>query len=99
MDNPAGSPGTTTMSDTCRAAQTAASPQVSLAGDPCTQFWCLAQRAIAAGLLTREEACLVARIGHRKQAYWARHVRDLEVLIAQRKDTSEGHKKGRTDAQ
>jgi hypothetical protein len=87
------------MTDTYGAAQKSSGPGVRLAGDSCTQFWRLAHSAISEGLLKREEACLVARVGHRKQIYWARHVRDLEALIARRSSETEGYRREKTDVQ
>jgi len=51
-----------------------------------TDYWEIAYAAIKVGLITKEEANTIARIGHRKQRYWARHIRDLEAVIEQRLD-------------
>ena len=60
--------------------------------DPVTAYWQVARKAQADGLLTEAEARTIARIGHRKQGYWERHLIDLRELIAERQ------KKGGPDA-
>ncbi len=56
----------------------------SLSIDFCTQFWALAHPAIAAGIITVQEAYIIARMGTRKERYWARHVQDLKAIIVRR---------------
>jgi len=52
--------------------------------DAQTQFWNEARRVIRGGLLSEQEARLLARVGTRKAAYWARHLADLRSVVAQR---------------
>jgi hypothetical protein len=54
--------------------------------DACTKYWLLARDAIARGLVTEEEAKTIARVGHRKQQYWRRHLQDLEAIVRERAD-------------
>jgi len=37
----------------------------------------LSNRFINAGIITKKESVAIARWGHRKQAYWRRHIIDL----------------------
>ena len=47
-------------------------------------FYLIAQRAIANGLLLPQERDLICRKGTRKAGYWARHVRNLLEVLADR---------------
>jgi hypothetical protein len=47
-------------------------------------FYALATEAITAGLLTAAERDIICRPGSRKSGYWARHLRDLRGLLAER---------------
>ena len=49
-----------------------------------TVYWTFANDAIKLGLITKKEADTIARVGHRKQRYWARHLRDIKSLVEQR---------------
>ena len=49
-----------------------------------TEYWSFAYDCIKLGLITKEEATTIARVGHRKQGYWSRHIVDLEALVKQR---------------
>ena len=46
-----------------------------------TDYWRLANAAISEGLITREEALTIARVGTRKQSFWDRHIRDLKEIL------------------
>lgn len=48
------------------------------------RFFALAAAAIRAGRLTAQERDAIARVGHRKQGYWRRHLRDLRAVLAER---------------
>ena len=37
----------------------------------------IAQRLVGYGAVTREQCDTIARVGHRKQRYWKRHIIDL----------------------
>jgi len=50
----------------------------------CDRFWALAHEAIDMGLLTKEEALVIARVGTRKESYWARHLLDLKSILEYR---------------
>ena len=53
-----------------------------LSDDPVTLYWLLARWAIGQGLISEDEAKLIARAGTRKQGYWARHLVDLCAVLA-----------------
>lgn len=53
--------------------------------DAVQEYWQLAHEAIKAGLLTLEEAKVIACVGTRKQPYWARHLMNLKEIITERK--------------
>jgi len=48
-------------------------------------FWELAHRSIAYRLVTQAEVAVIVRPGTRKEAYWCRHLKDLQELVSQRK--------------
>ena len=48
-------------------------------------FFAIANQAIRAGRLTPAERDLLARVGTRKARYWARHLRDLREVLAERR--------------
>jgi len=48
------------------------------------RFYRLSWWAINNGLLTPAERDTIARIGHRKQRYWARHLLDLRAVLRER---------------
>ena len=50
----------------------------------CDRYWMLANAAINEGLLTKEEALIIARVGTRKQSFWARHILDLNSILEYR---------------
>ena len=52
----------------------------------CDRYWALAHKAINEGLLTKEEALTIARVGTRKQSFWARHILDLERILEKRSE-------------
>lgn len=56
------------------------------------RFLHLAREAIAAGLISEDEAKVICRYGTNKMRYWHRHVRDLETVIATRKSELEAKK-------
>jgi len=47
-----------------------------------TLYWALARWAVGQGLITEDEAKLIARAGTRKQGYWARHLVDLCAVLS-----------------
>ena len=47
-----------------------------------TLYWSLAKWAIGQGLISEDEAKLIARAGTRKQGYWARHLVDLCAVLS-----------------
>ena len=47
-------------------------------------FYCTAQRAIMAGVITPAERDTISRVGTRKEGYWARHLYDLQQVLAER---------------
>ena len=47
-------------------------------------FYLIAQHAIDEGLLTPQERDFICRKGTRKAGYWARHVRNLLEVLAER---------------
>ena len=49
-----------------------------------TRYWAFAYNAIKLGLLSKEEATTIVRVGSRKQNYWERHLRVLKALVEQR---------------
>lgn len=49
--------------------------------DDCTRYWILANKAIKEGLITKEQALKIARVGTRKAGFWKRHIRDLEKIL------------------
>ena len=51
-----------------------------------TDYWTIAHRYIKEGLITIEECRTIARVGHRKQPYWNRHIRDLEAICKDRRE-------------
>jgi hypothetical protein len=48
-------------------------------------FWKLAHRSIAYGLVTLAEVSVIYRPGTRKEIYWCRHLKDLQELVEERK--------------
>ncbi len=44
----------------------------------------LAAQGVAAGLIPRREVAVICRAGHGKEIYWARHLIDLEAILAER---------------
>lgn len=56
--------------------------------DTVTLFWALAHWAISQGLLTEDQAHLIARSGTRKQGYWSRHLVDLCGVVGSGKQCS-----------
>ena len=52
----------------------------------CDRYWMLANAAINEGLLTRAEALIIARVGTRKQNFWARHILDLNSILEERRE-------------
>ncbi len=48
------------------------------------QYYLLAQHAIIAGVITPKERDLISRVGTRKEGYWARHLYDLQQVLAER---------------
>jgi hypothetical protein len=58
---------------------------VAAEADACTAYWALAREAIKQGLITSGEARAIARVGHRKQPYWERHIQDLKTVIEERR--------------
>jgi len=50
--------------------------------DTISVFWALAKWAVGQRLITEEQAQIIARVGTRKQGYWARHLIDLCGVIA-----------------
>lgn len=52
--------------------------------DPRRLFYRLSAEAIEAGLLTPAERDVISRKGTRKERYWARHLRDLRAVLAER---------------
>ncbi len=48
------------------------------------RYWALAYQSIDLGLLTKEEALVIARVGTRKEAYWSRHLVDLKDILEYR---------------
>ena len=54
----------------------------------CDRYWTLANAAINEGLLTRAEALVIARVGTRKQNFWARHILDLNIILEKRKEVT-----------
>lgn len=48
-------------------------------------FYALSAQAIRQGLLTPAARDVIARIGSRKENYWARHLRDLRDVLAERR--------------
>lgn len=53
--------------------------------DKVTRYWEIAYKAIAEGLLTKDEALQIARVGTRKTGYWSRHIDDLQSFIETRR--------------
>ena len=47
-------------------------------------FYLIAQHAIDEGLLTPQERDFICRKGTRKAGYWARHIRNLLDVLAER---------------
>ena len=60
-------------------------PQLQRATQCRTDFWELAHRSIAYGIVTQEEVSAIYRPGTRKQGYWCRHLRDLQSIVEERK--------------
>jgi hypothetical protein len=50
------------------------------------RFYALAAAAIRGGLLTVTERDVICRTGTRKAGYWARHLRDLRAVLAERRE-------------
>lgn len=57
--------------------------------DASAEFYKLSGKAIRAGLLTAEERDMICRRGTRKYGYFARHLRDLCDVLAERNPTPE----------
>lgn len=55
------------------------------------QYWKLARWAMDESLLTKDEAYAIARVGHRKEIYWGRHLLDLMEIIKDREKSNEVH--------
>ena len=51
----------------------------------CSEYWKLAHAAIEEGILTHEDALTIARVGTRKQNFWARHVVSLTKILEERR--------------
>lgn len=47
-----------------------------------TDYWTLARQYMAEGVITYEQCKIIARVGHRKQNYWDRHILDLKRTVA-----------------
>lgn len=44
-------------------------------------YWKIANKAIKLHIIEKDTANMIARVGKRKEGYWARHLRDLISVL------------------